>query len=109
MPSITLADIKRSADKKYGPLVIEDVPGGPVELVNPLRLSKVKRDKLSKIDEVEGDVEKKLTDIITLAVVKPADAKRLLAEVGDDLTVLADICQKWTGSAQVGEASPSPS
>jgi hypothetical protein len=108
MPSITLADIKRSADKKYGPLIVEDVPGGPVELINPLRLSKAKRDRLSKIDE-ESDIDKKFTSIIQIAVAKPADAKRLLAEVGDDLTYLADLCQKWTSSAQVGEASPSPS
>jgi hypothetical protein len=108
MPSITLADIKRSADKKYGPLVISDVPGGPVELVNPLRLSKAKRARLSNLDD-ETDIDKKFADIIHIAVVKPTDAKRLLEAVGDDLTYLADITESWTRSAQVGEALPSPS
>ena len=112
MPSITLADIQAAADRKYGPLVIE-LADGPVELVNPIRLSKEKRKKLTTINDgtesgdVEG-VEDKLADVIRLAM-KPAEAKRLLAAVGGDLAQLKEIVETWTASAQVGEASPSPS
>ena len=108
MPSISLTDIQKAADRKYGPLTIEGVPGGDVVLVNPLRMSKAKRAKLAKLD-ADGDTDEKLADIIRLAVDKPADAKRLLDATGGDLTYLAEICQRWTGSAQVGEVSPSAS
>jgi hypothetical protein len=107
MPSITLADIQSAADKKYGPLVISDVPGGPVELVNPLRMDKAKRDRLTKLDAIE-DPEEKLAEAIRIGVAKASDAKRLLAAV-TDLAALAEIVNAWTSSAQVGEASPSPS
>jgi hypothetical protein len=105
MPSITLADIQAAADKKYGPLVIE-LPDGPVTLVNPLRMNKAARDKLTKLDDIE-DPEEKLQTAIRIGA-KAADAKRLLAAV-TDLATLAEIVTQWTSSAQVGEASPSPS
>lgn len=105
MPSFTLEDIQSAADKKYGPLIIE-IPSGPVELVNPLRLPKEKRDQLNKLDAIE-DPDEKLAAAIRLAAT-PADAKRLLAAV-TDLATLAEIVVMWTSAAQVGEASPSPS
>lgn len=112
MPTFSLADIQKAADEKYGPLVIPDVPGGPVELVNPLRLSKEKRKKLTELDKAtdsgEIDVDEKIAQVIRLAA-KPADAKRLLAAVGGDLAQLKEIVERWTESSQVGEASPSPS
>lgn len=108
MPSITLADIQAAADRKYGPLLIDLGDGGdPIELPNPLRLTKAKRDKLAALDD-EGDVDERLAEIVKIAA-RPADAKRLLAVVGDDLPMLAEIVNNWTSSAQVGEASPSPS
>lgn len=104
MPSITLADIQAAADRKYGPLVV-DLGDRKVELVNPIRLSKEKRDKLTSIDD-QTDVDKKLAAIVRLAC-SPADAKALLAAVGSDLAALAEIVSQWTQAAQVGEASPS--
>lgn len=112
MPSITLADIQTAADKKYGPLVIEDIPGGPVELVNPIRLSKEKRAKLKDLDKAdeagEIDVDEKVAECIRLAA-NPADAKRLLAALGGDLAQLKEVIEQWSSSGQSGEASPSPS
>jgi hypothetical protein len=102
MPTITLADIQKAADKKYGPLIIKDVPGGPVTLVNPLRLPKEKRDAMTALDDVE-DVDVKLRQLVELAA-SPDDAKRLLDAVGDDLAALAEIVADYTGTAQVGEA-----
>lgn len=107
MPSITLADIQAAADKKYGPLVV-DLGDRKVEMRNPLRLPKVKRDQLAALDGDDSDVDAKLASIVKIAC-SAADAKALLAAVGDDLPALAEIVSEWTGSAQVGEASPSPS
>lgn len=106
MPSFTLADIQAAADEKYGPTVIELGDGSDVELVNPLRLPKVARDKLGKLDEIK-DPDEKLSAAIKIAA-RPADAKRLLAAV-TDLATLAEIVTTWTKTAQVGEASPSAS
>lgn len=107
MPSITLADIQAAADEKYGPLLV-DLGDKTVEMRNPLRLTKAKRDELAALDKAAGDVDSKLATIVKIAC-SPADAKALLAAVGDDLPALAEIVSEWTGSAQVGEASPSPS
>lgn len=104
MPSITLADIQAAADKKYGPLVV-DLGDKTVEMRNPLKLSKASREKLSALD-TQDDIDAKLVAIVRIACSAP-DAKALLAVVGDDLTVLAEIVKEWTGSAQVGEASTS--
>ena len=106
MPKVTLASIRDAADKKYGPYVIE-VDGGDVTLVNPLRMSKAKRKKLEELDKVEDlDTDEKLAETIRIAC-SAADAKRLLAAVGDDLALLAEIVKAWGATAKVGEASPS--
>lgn len=102
MPKITLADIQKAADKKYGPLVIAGIEGGDITLVNPLRLPKEKRDAMTALDDVE-DVDAKLRTLVELAA-SPEDAKRLLDAVGDDLAVLAELVGDYTGTAQVGEA-----
>lgn len=107
MPSITLADIQAAADKKYGPLVISDVPGGPVELINPIRLSKEKRAALTALDKADEagdiDVDEKVAECIKLAT-KPADAKRLLTALGGDLAQLKEVIEQWAEGGQVGEA-----
>lgn len=101
MPSFTLADIQAAADKKYGPMVI-DLGDSKVELVNPIRMSKDKRDKLTALD-TEEDVDKKLAAIVRLAC-SQRDAKALLDAVGSDLGALAEIVTEWSKSSQVGEA-----
>jgi len=109
MPTISLQDIRDAADQKYGPVVIEGVKGGDVELLNPTRLGKEARARLKALNADDGDEGEKLAEIITLVAKSPAHAKRLLAEVGDDLAALAEIVKQFSGSAQLGEASPSPS
>lgn len=108
MPKFTLADIREAAEKKYGPFVIE-LEDGDVTLVNPLKMSKANRKKLTALDDGDdSDVDEKLAATIRLATT-PAEAKRLLAAVGDDLPTLAQIVRDWTATAQAGEASPSAS
>jgi hypothetical protein len=106
MPKFTLEHFQEAADKKYGPTVIT-LPDGDVTLDNPIRMSKERRKKLTDSDKIE-DVEEKLQAVVKVAC-EPAEAKRLLAAIGEDLAVLADIVTEYMQSAQVGEASPSPS
>ena len=110
MPKITLADIRDAAEKKFGPLVIEGVDGGDVELLNPARLSKDKRAKLKDVvaDE-ELDEQDRLEQIVKVTAKTAADAKRLLSAVGDDLGVMAVILENYNQGSQMGEASPSAS
>ena len=111
MPSFTLADIQAAADKKYGPTVIE-LPDGPVEMVNPIRLSKEKRKALADLDKADEagdiDVDEKLAELLKIAM-SASDAKKLSAAVKGDLAQLKEIVDRWSESSQPGEASPSPS
>lgn len=104
MPSISLQDIQEAADKKFGPFVVEGVPGGDVTLANPLRMSKDKRKKLFDLKDVtEENIDEKFADLIRLGT-SPAEAKRLLAAIGDDLATLKEIVESWLKGSQAGEA-----
>lgn len=110
MAGITLDNIRQAADDKYGPFVVEGVPGGDVTLVNALRLSKDKRKKLTDMQSDEdGDQDEKLRDMIRLVADSPASAKRLLDALGDDLAQLAVVLNEYGQAARLGEASPSAS
>lgn len=116
MASFTLDDIRAAAEKKYGDLTIP-LPEGDAVLVNVLRLSKDKRKALKEVqtkaeadaedpetDSDEGDVLRESVRIVTQT---KEQADRLLAEVGDDLTMLAVIFEQYTGDTEMGEASAS--
>jgi len=110
MPEITLQHIRDAADKKFGPLVIKDIPGGDVILLNPARLSKEKRTELKSAVETEDIDEQERLEQIVRATAKSADhAKRLLKEFKDDLGSLAIILESYNQGSQMGEASPSAS
>lgn len=51
MTTLTMADINAAADEEYGPLVLEDIPGGTVRLLPLIRLSKSKRDELVSLSD----------------------------------------------------------
>lgn len=116
MSNFTLDDIRAAAEKKYGQLVIE-FGNEKVELRNPLRLSKDERKTLVKIqnemDEAENDEgfdqEEAMKNIIILVAKEETSAKHLIAEIGDDLTVLAQIFASYGEATQAGEASGSQS
>lgn len=110
MPKITLDDIRKAADEKYGPLVIEGVDGGDVELLNPARLSKQKRNALKAVvGDEELDEGDRLAEIVKITAKSPSHSKRLLAAFKDDLGALAVILESYNAGAQMGEASPSAS
>lgn len=109
----TLDAIREATEAKYGSTVIEFSEDGndKVELRNPLRLTKVERKELGKLQDAlssdDADQAKGIGDIITLAASNKGDAKAFLAAVGEDLAVLAEVLRAWTEDAQVGEASGS--
>lgn len=108
MANFTLDDIRAAAEAKYGSTDI-DLGGGEIlRLVNPLRLSKEKRDRLTSIqndldaeDADQGDV---MREAIRIVADDGEKAERFLGYVGDDLALLATVFETYSGDAQVGEA-----
>lgn len=111
--SITLADIKRSAERKYAPLSVELDNGATVKLLPILKLTKDKRDALTHLgDETEGDDEDVLTVFLSwaFAVADTEDGAAALADaIGDDLTYWKELQTQWVDRTQPGEAKPSES
>ncbi|WJN62714.1 tail assembly chaperone [Streptomyces phage phiScoe15] len=107
MSSFSLDDIRSAAEAKYGSTDItfgDDV----CRLLNPLRLPKEKRAELisiqSKLDGEDVDQEQVLADAIKLVAESEKAADKLLAAVGGDLAVLAQIFEHYGKGTQAGEA-----
>lgn len=106
MSSFSLDDIRTAAEAKYGST---DITFGEDTLVlrNALRLSKAERKELmslqDKIDAGE-DQEDLVVGALTLVAKDKAVARKFLKAVGDDMAVLSEVFQKYTGETQVGEA-----
>lgn len=112
MASFKLDDIRAAAEAKYGATEIEIEDGKTVRLVNALRLTKDKRALISALEDdapegEEKDQEEGLFDLIRIVAETPAQAELLLAAVGDDLAILAEIVETYSKGTQMGEASPS--
>lgn len=114
MATFSLQDIQDAAEAKYGPCIIEGIPGGDVTLVNALRLPKAKRDALVALQAKANDETATLDDslnvlkqIVTIAAKTPAEATRLLKAIGDDQTMLATVIEKYGEASQQGEITPS--
>ncbi|WP_329022513.1 MULTISPECIES: phage tail assembly protein [Streptomyces] len=110
MASYTLDDIRSAADRKYGSTDIE-VSGETVRLLNPLRLTKAKRDSLLGLQEemVRDDADQAalLSEAIRTVAQSETAADSLLTEIGGDLAVLAEVFGRYGESTQAGEASAS--
>jgi hypothetical protein len=114
MASFTLDSIREAAEKKYASTEIELPDGDVLVLQNPLRLSKEKRKALTSMQarlDSDEDVEQEdvLADAIRTAALNQDAAEKLLDEVGDDLSILAEIFATYSGETQTGEASASQS
>ncbi|TCC19962.1 phage tail assembly protein [Kribbella sindirgiensis] len=111
--SFTLDDIRAAAEAKYGAVPITLSDGSVCKLLNPLRLSKEKRAKLTELSKENKDAEsvddsqEQLEGTIRIVAERAVLAEQLIEEVGGDLAVLATILEKYNEGAQVGEASPS--
>ncbi|MGW2541542.1 phage tail assembly protein [Kitasatospora sp. NPDC001574] len=110
MAQYTLDEIRASAEAKYGSTDIA-IDGGEVRLLNPLRLARPKREKLTALQDRLGDdnadQELLLSDAIRLVAENTPAAEKLLASVGGDLAVLAEIFDRYGKGTQAGEASAS--
>ncbi|MYT31750.1 MULTISPECIES: phage tail assembly protein [unclassified Streptomyces] len=110
MASFSLDDIRNAAEAKYGSTDIE-IGGDTVRLLNPLRLAKDARTKLSALQDHLGtdgaDQEELLSEAIRLVAEHPKAAEKLLDAVNGDLAVLAEIFDRYGKGTQAGEASAS--
>lgn len=114
--SVTLDEIRAAADAKYGSYDIA-LDSMIVRLLNPLRLPKANRDALVDIQcrlDVEStdaaldlDQEALLAEAITTIAETPTQAEALLAAIGGDLAVLAEVFEGYLMGTQAGEASAS--
>lgn len=80
MTSLTLADIQAAADEEYGPLTLEDIPGGTVQLLPLIRLSHEKR---TEIVSLSSTPKPKKTAAKKAAARSGSPAKRASAKVPD--------------------------
>lgn len=120
MSSYSLADIQRAADEKYGNTIIALADGETATLLNPMRVNKDKRVRLTRIFRSEGIVERLENEpdldvfdlqreAIQLACKSEHDFAKLQAEVGDDPGVWSIIFAEYNGVSELGEASTSES
>ena len=111
MSSFTLDEIRAASEKKYGSVDIDLSDTERVVLVNPLRLSKENRAKLTGLQEsmsAEGaDQGELLEGAIRLVAQSQTQAEKLLTAIDGDLTILVEIFERYSGSVQAGEASAS--
>lgn len=103
---VTLDDIRRAAEARYGSYDIDLADGFTVSLLNPLRLTAEARQKLQSLEDIgeSGDTEGVLIDTVRTLAATPAQAERLIAEVNGDLAVLATIIEQYGENTQAGEA-----
>ncbi|NEA50457.1 phage tail assembly protein [Streptomyces sp. SID10815] len=110
MASFSLDDIRAAAEARYGSTDIE-LADRTVRLLNPLRLSKAKRDDLSALQDHLGadgaDQEALMSEAIRLVAESDSAADALLDVVNGDLALLAEIFDRYGKGTQVGEASAS--
>lgn len=107
MATFTLDDIRTAAEAKYGATEIE-VGNHVVRLLNPLRLTKAKRDELgtiqSELEADDADHEELMAKTVRIVAETETQADILLDAVGDDLALLAEIVNTYGEGTQAGEA-----
>lgn len=107
----TLDDIRAAAEKKYGSTDITLDDGTELVLLNAMRLPKDRRTKLlasqDLLNEEGADQAAIMADALRLVAEDPRQAEKLLATVGDDLALLAQVFDAYVGETELGEASAS--
>jgi len=115
--SFTLDDIRAAAEAKYGnfPVTLDD--GVVVKLLNPLQMTKARREaliaeqgRLNSDDENETvDQEQVLESILTIVAENPEAGAKLVAALDGNLALLVTTFENYSRAVQVGEASASVS
>jgi hypothetical protein len=108
-------DVESEANEKYGPFVLEDVPGGDVTLRNIIRLTKNERQRVSElnaaIEAAKGDTNIVLdsaAELLKLVAVGDGGT-RLIEAMADDPPKIISVLNLYTEATQLGEALPSGS
>ena len=110
---VTLDDIAKAAEKKFGNVEIDLDESTVVVLRNPLRLSEKEREQIKELQDSlnsEGEdmsQEDGLREMLLLVADSKSKARRLLDSFDGDLTKLVALFQMYQEHAQTGEASPS--
>lgn len=114
---VSLTQINEEADERYGPLIVEDVPGGDITLRNLIRCTENEMDQVTKLDarlreaKKSNDVGQALRcakDLLRLVAVGK-DGDRLITELGDDSAKVMYVLELWAEKTQAGEALRSAS
>ncbi|WP_413800091.1 phage tail assembly protein [Streptomyces iranensis] len=110
MTRVTLDDIRRAAEAKYGDFDIALPDGATVTLRSPLRMSAEDRALLGDIEQLAaaGDTEA-ITEALKIAAKTPEQGRRLLDAIGGDLAMAAVLFEQWAQAVSVGESSASAS
>ena len=111
MASYDLDDIRAAAEKRYASVEIK-FNGRTVELLNPLRMERSKREALVGLQErmnasqedPSADTGAMLEEGIMLVAGDAAGAKALLKDIDGDLAVLAMVFNSYIEGTQAGEA-----
>lgn len=106
MANFTLDDIRKGAEDKYASFDIE-LEDRTVRLVNPLRMTKAERKKLSELMESiqeSEDQEAAIDDLIVQVADTKENGKALLKALGDDLAQKMYVIESYSKDTQAGEA-----
>jgi hypothetical protein len=130
MAKISLTDLQNESQKKYGDLIVDDVPGGEVLLLNGLRLPNDKKAELDRLQREATELARRLESdddslsdeerrdatehpmfgrILRLVCKDEDQEKRLFDFIGEDHGLLLTIWNAYTDVSQPGEAPPSQS
>lgn len=106
--AITLDMIRDAAEKKYGATEVDLGDGKVVHLINPLRISKEKRDEISGLNFEDFDDPIDYFEKAFAAASTSADAKAIRKALGeDDVTLYVSLFEAYSQGIDLGEASPS--
>lgn len=118
MPSFSLNDLNAAADKQYGNFEIPLGEGETLVFLNPLRMKKDRRARMTKLF-MNGEIESRLKEEPTLdmydlyreafeiAAVNKATYEALVKAVGDSPAKWTLLFKEYNGTSELGEASAS--
>jgi tail assembly protein len=110
MPRVTLDDIRRAAEQRYGDFDVTLPDGTTVTLRSRLRMSREDRGLLGDVEQLAtaGDTDA-ITEALRIAAKTPDQGRHLLDALGGDLATAAVLFEQWAQAVSSGESSASAS
>lgn len=107
-----ISDIKKAADKKYKPLVIDFEDETSATLRLPIRLKREEREAITKAFEADDDTDKKdmldiYSDVFRIVIEEDGAADKLFEAFGEDLSLYQELFGEFAERMQPGEAGSS--